>query len=98
MQFRKKPVVVEAVQYGLHEFDSNPLRFKETPEWLENAVTTGVIKPVFRSEDYWYLVISTLEGDMTVGPDDWIIRGVKGEIYPCKSDIFALTYEPAQTP
>ena len=38
--------------------------------------------------------IATLEGIMTASPGDWIIRGVKGEIYPCKPDIFAATYEP----
>ena len=42
------------------------------------------------------LLIKTLEGDLTVSPDDWIIQGVKGEIYPCKPDIFAATYEPAE--
>lgn len=41
------------------------------------------------------LVIRTLEGDMKVSLDDWIIRGVQGEFYPCKPDIFAATYEPA---
>ena len=40
------------------------------------------------------LVISTLEGDMTAEPGDWIITGVAGEVYPCKDDIFRKTYEP----
>lgn len=40
-------------------------------------------------------IISTLEGTMTASNGDWIIRGVKGELYPCKPDIFAATYEPA---
>ena len=39
------------------------------------------------------VVISTLEGDLTASPGDWIIRGVKGEFYPCKPDIFEATYE-----
>ena len=39
------------------------------------------------------LVIATLEGAMTADPDDWIIKGIKGEFYPCKPDIFAATYE-----
>jgi hypothetical protein len=42
------------------------------------------------------LLIGTLEGTHRAKPGDWIIRGVKGELYPCKSDIFATTYEPAQ--
>ena len=40
------------------------------------------------------LVIPTLEGDMTASPGDWIIKGIEGELYPCKPDIFAATYEP----
>jgi hypothetical protein len=40
------------------------------------------------------VVIATLEGDMTASPGDWIIKGVKGEFYPCKPDIFEATYEP----
>ena len=41
------------------------------------------------------LVIQTLEGDMSAALGDWIIKGVKGEFYPCKPDIFEVTYEPA---
>ena len=41
------------------------------------------------------VVITTLEGEMTASPGDWIIKGVKGEFYPCKPDIFEATYEPA---
>lgn len=96
MKFRKKPVVIEAVQYHLQEFADNPLTFDEVPNWLGNAIGDGTIRPEFRSEDYWYLIIKTLEGDMTVTPGDWIIQGVKGEIYPCKPDIFEATYEEVQ--
>lgn len=42
------------------------------------------------------IAIPTLEGTMIASPGDWIITGVKGEIYPCKPDIFAATYEPAE--
>jgi hypothetical protein len=45
-----------------------------------------------------FIIIDTLEGRMTANPNDWIIRGVKGEIYPCKPDIFAATYEAADRP
>ena len=92
--YRKKPVIVEAVQYHLQEYADNPLTFDETPEWLKEAIEKKIIVPEFRSEDYWYLVIETLEGKMTVSPSDWIIRGVHGELYPCKPDIFKETYEP----
>lgn len=95
LQWRKRPVVVEAVKFGLHEYADNPMRFEHLPEWLVDAVNNGAIAAVFRGEDYWYLVIKTLEGDMTVSPGDWIIRGVQGELYPCRSDIFAATYEAA---
>ena len=45
-----------------------------------------------------YMIIPTLEGNHRAEPGDWIIRGVKGEFYPCKPDIFELTYEPVPTP
>jgi hypothetical protein len=92
-KFRKKPVVVDAVKILYHEWADDPFVFEELPDWLDSAITMGVIRPEFRSEDYWYLVIDTLEGPMSAGPDDWIIRDVKDELYPCKSDIFKLTYE-----
>lgn len=44
------------------------------------------------------LLIKTLEGEMMADPGDWIIKGIKGELYPCKPDIFAATYEPVDTP
>lgn len=94
MKFRKKPVVIESVRFPMQEFADNPLGFEEKPpEWLEKAVEEKIIYPEFRTEDYWYLVIKTLEGEMTVTPGDWIIQGIKGEIYPCKPDIFEATYE-----
>lgn len=95
MKFRKKPIIIEAVQFTLQEYQDNPLTFDEVPNWLREAINLAVIVPDFRSEDYWYLVINTLEGPMTVSPGDWIIRGVQGELYPCKPSIFAKTYEQA---
>ena len=95
MKFRKKPVVIEAVKVPYREWADDPFVFSDVPDWLAVAVVDGTIYADFRSEDYWYFVIKTLEGDMTCGPDDWIIRGVQGELYPCKPDIFAATYEPA---
>lgn len=73
--FRKKPVVIDAVQ------------------WFKHGDHIAVMRPTMGPQDRG--VISTLEGALTVMPGDWIIRGVKGEHYPCKPDIFALTYEPA---
>ena len=72
MKFRKKPVVIEAVQ------------------WFPCATVPGVV-----NHGAWGS-IDTLEGTMRVDSGDWVITGVKGEKYPCKPDIFAATYEPAE--
>ena len=74
------------------------------PDWLPacgetlptEAATKAAVQPgdVRRFDDILY--IGTLEGTMAALPGDWIIRGVKGEIYPCKPDIFAATYEPVE--
>lgn len=58
------------------------------PEWVRNAYNRVNIANG--------MVIVTLEGAMTASPGDWIILGVKGEVYPCKPDIFEATYEPAE--
>lgn len=93
MLFKTKPVIIEAVKFHLREYADNPLVFEDLPVWLQTAIAVEIIKPVFKSEDYWYLEIKTLEGVMTVSPGDWIIKGLKGEIYPCKPDIFEQKYE-----
>lgn len=79
MKYRKKPVVVDASQYVMGEL---------IPEWLHPYISNGTILQ-FKDR----LKIVTLEGEMTADPGDWIIKGVKGEIYPCKPDIFEATYE-----
>ena len=92
--FRKKPIVIEAVQFHLAEYADNPFNeLDELPDWFAEAARQKVVNPEFKSEDYWYLKISTLEGDMYASPGDWVIQGVNGEIYPCKPDIFEKTYE-----
>lgn len=87
MKYRKKPVVIEAYQL--------PAAGEDVPEsfhdWCE---TVGFHN--FESGRDETLIIPTLEGDHTASPGDWIIRGVKGEFYPCKPDIFAMTYEVAK--
>ena len=82
-KFRKRPVVIEAIQYG-------PATCAAICEWL------GVPHNVYDGEPCGVgeFIIPTLEGDMRASPGDWIIRGVQGEFYPCKPDIFAATYEP----
>lgn len=80
-KYRKKPVVIEAWQIGSDE---------TWPNWLEEAICNGsVLMPL--NEDWW--VVKTLEGDHIASLDDYIIQGVKGELYPCKPDIFEQTYE-----
>jgi hypothetical protein len=93
VKVRKRPVEVEAVQYGNAEYADPPAVFSEVPEWLSAAIEDETITFRFLGEDYWYAVIHTLEGEMLASPDDWIIRGVKGELYPCKPDIFEQTYQ-----
>jgi hypothetical protein len=67
----------------------------EAFQWKDDL--TG-IPAWFATAHYWFaddaLMIKTLEGDMRANRGDWIIRGVKGEMYPCKPDIFEQTYEP----
>lgn len=103
MKYRKKPVVIEAVRVTAADYnpaletpwDSCP--FSEIPDWLEIAANDGTLIPHNRgSTDYASWDIKTLEGTMTAGPGDYIIRGVKGEIYPCKPDIFKATYDPVK--
>ena len=78
--FRKKPVVIQAEQYIA---ESDYLPFCDEGH------------PVEYDEDAHKPYIQTLEGKLYVSDGDWIIRGVKGEFYACKPDIFAMTYEPA---
>lgn len=80
VKFRKKPVVIEAVQVTNSTFDAP----HPNPEHIQ-----GVVYDPERRCAY----IHTLEGRMRADMGDWIITGVKGEHYPCKPDIFAATYE-----
>lgn len=88
-QYRKKPVIVTAIQLPA-EGDDNLDAF------LAWAEATGFEN--FTSERDGFMAIQTLEGVMMAQPGDWIVKGVAGEFYPCKPDIFAATYEPAAAP
>lgn len=66
--------------------------------WMKPTPMRVTIVDDMMTEAVVGLVIPTLEGDHHASVGDWIIRGVKGEFYPCKPDIFAATYEPANTP
>lgn len=83
MLFRKKPVVIEAIKY------MGPYSADEMQEaWGQPFVEATVI-------GHGVMSIKTLEGILYPAIGDWIIKGVKGEFYPCKPDIFAATYDPA---
>lgn len=84
--FRKKPIVIEA-----RHFDGTIATKKEMEESF--GVTTVDATTYDGKLLSWR--IGTLEGPHEVTPGDWIIRGVKGEFYPCKPDIFEATYEAA---
>jgi hypothetical protein len=81
-KYRKKPVVIEAIQWTALDTESEIAIEK----WLGDSFESWVpSKPA--------LLIGTKEGVMEASPGDWIIKGVKGEFYPCKPDIFQMTYE-----
>ena len=91
MKYRKKSVVVEAVQW-------NGFNLEEIKEFVGDSLIYGV------SDSAWkvgkgaptvYLEIKTLEGNHICSRGDYIIKGVQGEFYPCKPDIFKQTYEQA---
>lgn len=91
-KYRKKPVVIDAFQYGVDRI----------PDWFMDAVTNSVVTmwsckhPMDKEPDTKaYCTIRTLGCDHKARYLDWIIKGVKGELYPCKPDIFEMTYEPA---
>lgn len=85
MKYRKKPVVIEAWQIpAAGEEPTIP------PLWLVEAIMRS---EVIADQLTRLTQIKTLEGVMAGNPGDWIIQGVKGELYPCKNDIFKATYE-----
>lgn len=100
MKFRKKPVVIEAMQW-----DGTYAGAREVCAWANTVPAPGDgpeepwVDYTYREHDDGELLVNemqchSLEGPLNVSPDDWIIRGVAGEFYPCKPDIFAATYEP----
>ena len=103
MKIRKKPVVVDGVQILATDYNGinwDALPFSEYPDWLQEAIETLQVVPVRNREtDYAEWRIITLEDGSKgeakhiAGPGDWIIRGIQGELYFCKPDIFEQTYE-----
>lgn len=83
-RFVKKPIEIEAFRYC----------FDPMPEW---CMTDKTVNQAETNNDMW-LEIETLEGVMRANPGDFVIKGIKGEIYPCKSDIFLASYEEVNCP
>lgn len=93
MKYRKKPVAIEAMRVPVEiEDDENAFVFGHG-RLLGWFILNGFEDYVVADDKGLY--INTLEGVMHASPGDWIIRGVQGEFYPCKPDIFDATYEPA---
>ena len=87
MKYRKKPLIIEAFKWT-----GGPDQ-QEDPEWMVDAIRKNIVSFVPSG-----MLIATLEGAMMASLGDYIIKGVKGEIYPCKPDIFMATYEPVIPP
>jgi len=91
MKYRKKPVVIEAWHWLFNDEQEEP------PDWMTDALhrwpepNSASFEPDHKDGSRIY--ISTLEGTMIAQPGDWIIKGVKDELYPCKPGIFEATYE-----
>lgn len=83
MKYRKKPVVIEAIQWNGANYLLPQTEFmKGSGAYLDKS-----------RNQIGEIVINTLEGEMRAQPGDYIIKGIKGEFYPCKPDIFDNTYE-----
>lgn len=89
MKYRKKPVVIEAEQFETNN-ESNNTNMNNIVIWINRGKNPD-------ERHAWHngtnIFIQTLEGVHQANVGDWIIRGVKGEFYPCKPDIFEMTYE-----
>ena len=90
MKYIKKRVEIEAFKFDVEEM----------PDWFITKINSGEVV-IFNNDndltDFQFCEIYTLEGVMVANKGDYIIRGVKGEIYPCKADIFKQTYEPSDS-
>lgn len=90
MKYRKKPVVIEAFKWT-----ADITQF-EDPEWIVDEIKNGNVYFEEVGTENVTMKIKTLEGIMTASRGDYIIKGIKGELYPCKPDIFEQTYEKVE--
>lgn len=90
MKYRKKPVVIEAIQW-------NGANLEELKNFVGSSLDWGMVTLYgFTNKQMLRVVIHTLEGDHEAKVGDYIIKGVQGEFYPCKPEIFAKTYEAVE--
>lgn len=87
MKYRKLPVEIEAIQYDGYRGTMEQIVESFGPDYRHETHGNDFHDVLCR---FW---ICTLEGEMRVATDDYVIKGVKGEVYPCKPDIFEMTYE-----
>ena len=92
MKYRKKPVIIEAIQFNVDNFDTVCDFMGETPVPIINP-DFGLDENGNTNEPYLGVYIQTFEGKMLASYGDYIIKGVNGEFYPCKPDIFEKTYD-----
>lgn len=84
MKFRKKPVVIDAMRLTVYSMEA------------VEAWCGGSVKGLALPREQRIIHIQTLEGEMTASIGDWVIKGIKGEFYPCRADIFAASYEAVE--
>lgn len=89
-EYRKKPEIIEAVQFNGFNNENGQAILSERPKWLTKEFGINIL--FFQKPNT--LTIRTLEGDIIASVGDYIIRGIQGELYSCKPDIFEATYEP----
>jgi hypothetical protein len=90
-KYRKKPIVVEA-----HQYDGTKITWKAILDWMQNGTYVEPEVPE-GTPNVTMFSIPTLEGPMFVKAGDYVIKGVQGEFYPCKPDIFEETYEVVES-
>lgn len=90
MRYTKRPVTIDAMQWHGHPKDAHVII-----SWIERQ--GGTAEFVHLGGDDYTIAIETMEGrSLDLKPGGWVIRGVKGEFYPCDEQVFAETYEPAE--
>ena len=92
MKYKKKPIIIDAIQF-------DGLNLEEVKEFVGDKLVYDIIDTAWqvgKGRPHILMKIKTLEGDMNVSEMDYIIKGVNGEFYPCKPDIFYKTYEEVE--